>query len=60
MISRNLEPKIAWLSTVAQVAFAGLNSRRNLLLESLALRHQLLVLSRTNKRPHVAPLDRAL
>ncbi len=51
---------IAWLSMVVQVAFAGLNSRRNLLLENLALRHQLLVLSRTNKRPRLTPLDRAL
>ena len=51
---------IAWLTMVVQVAFAGLNSRRNLLLENLALRHQLLVLSRTNKRPLLTPLDRAL
>ena len=51
---------IAWLTMVVQVAFAGLNSRRNLLLENLALRHQLLVLSRTNKRPRLTSLDRAL
>ena len=51
---------IAWLTMVAQVAFAGLNSRRNLLLENLALRNQLLVLSRANKRPRVTPLNRAI
>ena len=51
---------LAWLTMVVQVAFAGLNSRRNLLLENLALRHQLLVLSRTNKRPRLTSLDRAL
>jgi hypothetical protein len=39
---------IAWLTMVAQVAYAGLNSRQNLVLENLALRHQLLVLSRAN------------
>ena len=51
---------IAWLTMVVQVAFAGLNSRRNLLLENLALRHQLLVLSRTKRRPRLTSLDRAL
>ncbi len=42
------------------IVFDGLNSRRNLLLENLALRHQLLVFSRSNKRPRLTPLDRAL
>src|ERR1043165_8236444 len=51
---------IACLLKVLQVAFAGTNSHRNLLLENLALRHQLLVLSRSNKRPRLTPLDRAL
>ena len=37
-----------------------LKSRRNLLLENLALRHQMLVLTRTAKRPRWTPLDRAL
>ena len=45
---------------VLRVAFAGLNSRRNLLLENLALGQQPLVLSRTNERPRLTPLDRAL
>ena len=57
---RGLEPMIAWLTMVVQVAFAGLNSRRNLLLENLALRHQLLVLSRTKRRPRLTSLDHAL
>ena len=39
------------------MAVAGLKSRRNLLLEILALRQQLLVLSRRSKRPRLTPLD---
>jgi hypothetical protein len=42
------------------MARAGLRSRQNLLLENLALRHQLLVLSRRPNRPRLTPLDRAL
>ena len=57
---RTLEPLIAWLTMVLRVAFAGLTSRRNLLLENLALRHQFLVFSRSSKRPRLTPLDRAL
>ena len=37
---------IRWLTVALRLALAGLKSRRNLLLENLALRHQLLVLSR--------------
>ena len=37
-----------------------LKSRRNLLLENWALRHQTLVLTRTAKRPRWTSLDRAL
>jgi putative transposase len=49
-----------WLKVVLRIARAGLKSRRNLLLENLALRHQLLVLSRGSSRPPLTPLDRAL
>jgi hypothetical protein len=41
-------------------AAAILKSRRNLVLENLALRHQLLVLGRNARRPRLNPLDRAL
>jgi len=51
---------IRWLTLVLRLAVAGLKSRRNLVLENLALRHQLLVLSRGSKRPRLTPLDRAL
>ena len=51
---------ISWLTLVLKIAFAGLKSRRNLLLENLALRHQLLVCSRGTKRPCLTLLDRAL
>ena len=49
-----------WLSFGLGLAVALLKSRRNLLLENVALRHQLLVLSRNAKRPQLRPLDRAL
>jgi hypothetical protein len=49
---------IRWLTLVLHLAVAGLKSRRNLLLEIPALRHQLLVLSRSSKRPRLTPLDR--
>ncbi len=40
---------IGWLTFLLRLAVTGLKSRRNLLLENLALRHQLLVLpSRLN------------
>jgi hypothetical protein len=42
---------IRWLNIVLRLLVAGLKSRRNLLLENLALRHQLLVLSRGSNRP---------
>ena len=51
---------IRWLTLALHLAVAGLKSRRNLLLEILALRHQLLVLSRCSKRPRLTPLDRVL
>ena len=51
---------IRWLNIVLRLLVAGLKSRRNLLLENLALRHQLLVLSRGSNRPRLTPLDRAL
>ena len=37
---------IRWLTVVLRLAIAGLKSRRSLLLENLALSHQLLILSR--------------
>jgi putative transposase len=49
-----------WLSLVLRLAAAVLKSRRNLLFENAALRHQLLVLSRNAKRPRLRLLDRAL
>jgi len=51
---------IRWLKFVLQVVFAGLKSRRNLLLENVALRHQLMVLSRDAGRLRLRPADRAL
>ena len=39
---------------------AALRSRRQLLLENIALRHQLEVLQRNSKRPRLKPSDRAL
>jgi hypothetical protein len=51
---------IRWLTLALHLAVAGLKSRRNLLLEILALRQQLLVLSRCSKRPRLTPLDRVL
>ena len=51
---------VRWLTFVLHLAVAGLKSRRNLLSEILALRHQLLVLSRNPKRPRLTPLDRVL
>ena len=43
---------VRWVAPVLHVSVAGLESRRTLFLEILALRHQLLVLSR-------APSDHA-
>jgi hypothetical protein len=51
---------IRWLSVLLSLAAAGLKSRRNLLLENLTLRHQLLVLTRNSRRPRLRPMDRAL
>ena len=51
---------IRWLSVLLRLAVAGLKSRRNLLLENLALRHQLLVLIRNSHQPRLRPMDRAL
>ena len=49
-----------WLTLALHLAVAGLKSRRSVLLEILALRHQLLVLSRNSKCPPLTPLDRVL
>jgi hypothetical protein len=51
---------IRWLTFALHLAVAGLKSRQSLLLEILALQHQLLVLSRSSKRPLLTPLDRVL
>ena len=51
---------VPWLTLGLHLAVAALKSRRNLALENLALRHQLLVLSRGSNRPRLTPLDRAL
>jgi transposase InsO family protein len=47
-----------WLRFVVGLARAAVKSRRNLLLENIALRHQLLVLSRETKRARFNPVDR--
>jgi len=51
---------VVWLVLILRLAAASLKSRRNVLLENLALRHQLLVLSQGSKRPRLTPLDRVL
>jgi hypothetical protein len=51
---------ICWLAFLLCLVVAGLKTRRNLLLENLALRHQLLVLRRSSNRPRLTPIDRAL
>jgi hypothetical protein len=51
---------ICWLILLLRLVLTGLKSRRNLLLENLALRHQLLVLRRNSNRPRLRPMDRAL
>jgi hypothetical protein len=50
---------LCWLTLLLRLAAAILRSRRNLLLENLALRHQLLVLTRNPSRPRLNFLDRA-
>ena len=49
-----------WLRFVVGLARAIVKSRRNLLFENIALRHQLLVLSRKTKQTRFTPVDRAL
>jgi len=51
---------IRWLTFGLHLAAAGLKCRRSLVLENLALRHQLLVLSQSVKRPRLEPLDWAV
>jgi len=51
---------ICWLILLIRLVVAGLKSCRNLLLENLALRQQLLVLRRSSNRPWLTPIDRAL
>ena len=51
---------ICWLIVLIRLVVAGMKSRRNLLLETLALRNQLLVLRRSSNRPRLTPIDRAL
>src|SRR5712691_7944164 len=48
------------LLLIARSLLAGLGSRRELMLENLALRHQLQVALRTNSHPRLQPRDRAL
>ena len=55
-----LDGVIRWLTLGRHLAVAGLKSRRDLLLEILALRHSLLALSRSSKRPRLTPLDRVV
>jgi len=51
---------LCWLPFGLRWAGALLKSRRDLLLENLALRHQLLILSRNAPRPRWTPWDRGL
>ena len=51
---------ICWLIVLIRLVVAGLNTRRNLLLENLALRHQLLVLRRIFNWLRLTPIDRTL
>jgi putative transposase len=51
---------LGWLTFVLRFAAVILKSRRDLLLENLALRHQLLVLTRNAKPPRWTASDRAL
>ena len=51
---------ICWVILLLRPVLTGLKSRRNLLLENLALRHQLLVLGRSSNRPRLTPDDRTL
>jgi transposase InsO family protein len=48
------------LALIVRLLLAGLQSRRSLVLENLALRHQVEVLKRNAKRPHITNRDRAL
>jgi putative transposase len=48
------------LKLLLRTFLSGLRSRRELVLENLALRHQLEVLQRTTGRPRLKPTDRAL
>jgi hypothetical protein len=50
---------LRWLALVLHLAVAAWKPRRNLLLENLALRHQLLVLGWGSQRPRFKALDRA-
>ena len=50
---------LCWLTLLLRLAAVVLKSCRNLLLENLALRHQLLVLTRKPSRPRLNFLDRA-
>ena len=51
---------LAVLLLIARGLLAGLGSRRELMLENLALRHQLQVALRTNPHPRLQPRDRIL
>lgn len=51
---------IHWLRFMVGLTALALKSRRNLLVENAALRHQLLVLARNAKRPQWRPMDRVL
>jgi hypothetical protein len=48
------------LATISRVMFSGFQSRRQLTLENLALRHQLVVLQRSVPRPKLTGADRFL
>ena len=47
-----------WISLILQALFSGLQSRRHLILENLALRHHLAVLRRSGAKPKLSNFDR--
>jgi hypothetical protein len=48
------------LYTIMRSPIAGFQTRQSLVLENLALRHQVQVLKRNGKRPKIRKQDRAL
>ena len=58
LIDYHLPFEIAYLLLFCSALCNAMRIRRELVLENLALRHQLLVLSRSSRRPRLRPADR--